>query len=212
VLARTWICCFAVPVALAIGFGRFSPVLLDRTLTLFAWGAPFAVAVVLDAVTPRTTAAFGLVFALVVAVMTPGAVITANATSGPTAALIRLDAVARPGDIVAVEPISKQVELAWSLGVRGRHGSTRPVRLDIARSPALELTAARLSGRVWLLNFNGTEPGPASAAPRCAPDWFRAPYRIECLKLGSHLAGRGRAGVLSASSMRREVRGAASRQ
>lgn len=199
VLARTWISCFALPVALAIGFGRFSPVLLDRTLTLFAWGAPFAVAVVLDAVTPRTTASFLLVFAVVVAVMTPGAVITANATSGPTAALTRLAAVARPGDIVAIEPISKQVELAWSLGVRSRHGSTRPVRLDIARSPALELTAAPRSGRVWLLNFDGTGPEAASAA-RCAPDWFRSPYRIECLWLGSRLSSPGRPVVLSASA------------
>jgi hypothetical protein len=200
VLARTWICCFALPVALAIGFGRFSPVLLDRTLTLFAWGAPFAVAVVLDAITPRTTVAFGLVFAVVVAVMTPGAVVTANATSGPSAALIRLAAVARPGDIVAIEPISKQVELGWSLGVRSRHGPTRPVHLDIARTPALELAASPRSGRVWLLNFNGTRPWPASP-PRCAPDWFRGPYRIECLELGSRLSSPGRPVVLSARPM-----------
>ena len=90
VLARTWVCCFAVPVALAVGLGRFSPVLVDRALTLFAWGAPFAIAVVLDAVTPSTIVAGCLTFAAVVAVMTPSAVVTANATSGPSSALNRL--------------------------------------------------------------------------------------------------------------------------
>ena len=198
VLAHTWICCFAVPVALAIGYGRFSPVLLDRTLTLFSWGAPFAVAVALDALIPSATVASGLVLAVTVAVMAPAAVVTVNATSGPSTALVRLAAVARPGDIVAIEPISKQVELGWSLGVRSRSGPTHPVQLDIAGTPALELTAAPRSGRVWLLDFNGTRPWPAGAS-RCAPDWFRAPYRIACLNLGSRLPAPGRPGVLSAA-------------
>jgi hypothetical protein len=38
------------------------------------------------------------------------------------------------------EAISKRVELDWTLGVRSRHGPTSPVRLGIARTPALELS------------------------------------------------------------------------
>jgi hypothetical protein len=183
-MARTWLCCFAFPVALAIVLGRFSPVLLDRTLTLFAWGAPFAIAVVLDAVIPRTIAAGAVAFAVVVALMLPAAARTANSTSGPTPALNELAAVARPGDVVAIEPMSKRVELEWTLGVHGRYGPTRTVRLDIARTPALELTAAPSTGRIWLLDFNGRTPRFEGLA-RCAPDWFQKPYRIECLQAPS---------------------------
>ena len=180
-IARTWLCLFVLPVTLAIVLGRFSPVLLDRTLTLFAWGAPFAIAVVLDAVIPRTIADSAIVVAVIVALLLPGAGRTARATSGPTPALNELVAVARPGDIVAIEPMSKQVELQWTLGVRSRSGPTRRVRLDIARTPALELTAAPSTGRVWLLDFDGTTPRFTGLA-RCAPDWFHKPYRIECLE------------------------------
>jgi hypothetical protein len=183
-LARTWLCCFAVPVVLAIGLGRFSPVLLDRTLTLFAWGAPFAIAVAIDAVAPRAISAAGVAFAVVVALMLPGAVHTATAISGPTPALNKLTALARPGDVVAIEPLSKRVELDWTFGVRSRHGPTRPVRLNIARTPALKLTGAPSTGRVWLLDFYGTN-APLTDRPRCAPDWFHKPYRIECLRIGS---------------------------
>ncbi len=181
-MARTWLCCFVTPVVLAVVLGRFSPVLLDRTLTLFAWGVPFAIAVVLDVVTPRAVGAGIVTFVLVVAVMLPGAAHRATQTSGPTPALNELAAVARPGDIVAIEPLSKRVELQWTLGVHSRHGPTRPVRLDIARTPALELSGAPSTGRVWLLDFYGTN-APFEDRPRCAPDWFRKPYRIECLQL-----------------------------
>jgi hypothetical protein len=75
------------------------------------------------------------------------------------------------------------VELDWTLGVHSRHGPTRPVRLDIARTPALALTGAPSTGRVWLLDFYGTR-APFENLARCAPDWFHKPYRIECLRLG----------------------------
>jgi hypothetical protein len=116
--------------------------------------------------------------------MLPGAAHTVTGTSGPTPALNALAALARPGDVVAIEPISKRVELDWTLGVRSRHGPTSPVRLDIARTPALELTGAPDTGRVWLLDFYGTH-APFASRARCAPDWYRKPYRIECLRAQS---------------------------
>jgi hypothetical protein len=206
VLARVWVCCFAVPVGLAVVLGRHSPVLIDRTLTLFAWAVPLAIAVLLDVVMPRTVVAGTVAFAVLVAILTPSALAAANAVWGPTPALIRLAEVARPGDIVAVQPISKQPELWWSLGVRGGHGATREVRLDIARTPALQLTAAPRSGRVWLLAYNGA-PRRLAGLPRCAPDWARRNFRIECLMLnsrlpGTGLPGSGHPGVLSASGPR----------
>jgi uncharacterized membrane protein len=189
-IARTWLCLFVLPVGLAIVFGRFSPVLIDRTLTLFAWGAPFAIAVVLDTVVPRTTGGAAIVVAVIVALLLPGAVRTAGATSGPTPALNQLAAVARPGDIVAIEPMSKVVELEWTLGVHSRYGPTRRVHLDVARTPALALTAAPSTGRLWLLDFDGTN-APFTGLARCAPDWFHKPYRIECLEARSLTTNRG---------------------
>jgi len=182
-MARTWLCCCVTPVVLAVVLGRFSPVLLDRTLTLFAWGVPFAIAVALDLVMPRAATAGIAAFVLVVALMLPGAAHRATQTSGPTPALRELAALAQPGDIVAIEPLSKRVELDWTLGVHSRHGPTQPVRLDIARTPALALTGAPSTGRVWLLDFYGTN-APFENRRRCAPDWFHKPYRIECLRLG----------------------------
>ena len=189
-LARTWLCCFAVPVVLAIVLGRYSPVLLNRTLTLFAWGAPLAIAVVLDAVTPRAIGVAGVAFAVIALLMLPAAVHTATGISGPTPALNELVALARPGDIVAIEPISKRVELDWTLGVRSRYGPRRTVRLNVARTPAFEVGGAPSTGRVWLLDFYGTN-APFKTRPRCAPDWFHKPYRIECLQAQSMTATGG---------------------
>jgi hypothetical protein len=202
VLARVWVCCFAVPVALAVLLGRHSPVLIDRTLTLFAWAVPLAIAVVLDVVMPRTVVAGTIALAVLVALLTPSAVVTADATWGPTPALIQLAAISRPGDIVAVQPISKQPELWWALGVRGGHGATRPVTLDIPRTPALDLTTAHRSGRVWLLDYNGKRPKFAGV-PRCAPDWVLGSFRIQCLMLNTRLRGGRHPVVLTASGPRR---------
>ena len=197
VLARSWMCLFVVPILLAVGIGRASPVLIDRTFTLFAWGAALATGVAIDALAPRTVAAGMLAFVAVVVGLGPGAVATANATSGPTPALNRLITVARPGDVVAVEPLSKGVELNWTLGVHSRYGPTDAVHLDLSLTPALQLTGAPRTGRVWLLDFYGSRPR-LEGLPRCAPDWVRGTYRVECLELGSRLGpGRGSA-VLSA--------------
>lgn len=193
VLTHTWMCCFAAPTLFAVALGRFLPVLLDRTLSLFAWGAPFAAAIALDALLPSGIAAGGVAFAAVLAVMMPGALHAANATNAPTPALDRLSSVARPGDIVAIEPLSKLVELQWSLGVRSRHGPTRPLHLDIANTPALALTGAARSGRVWLLTFGGARPRLPSL-PRCAPDWVHGTFRIRCLMFAPAAYGAHRGG------------------
>jgi len=186
-LGRVWLCCVGVPIALAAVTGTVAPVLLDRTLTVAAWGPLLALAFLVDRVA-RSSRALGTVAVVAVAVvMFPPAVHAVTARSTPDLALRHLDAVVQPGDVVAIRPAVKASELTWSIGV-GAGRATRPAEVDrLANTAAVLLEApsrpaAAPTGRIWLLDWNRRPVEPGFVA--CAPPWRSGTARVLCLRPG----------------------------
>ncbi len=183
-LGRVWLCCFAVPVAIAAIVGLAEPVVLDRTFTLMAWAPVVALAFVLDAIVRRHRLVGALAVASVIAVALPSALNTITAHKGPDSPLRALEARVRPGDIAAVQPLSKAPELQWSLGVK-THSSTRQVAVPGSpRAFGIRIGAGAPTGRVWLLNWNAHHT-PADLVSPCGPRWGWGHVRIQCRIAGA---------------------------
>src|SRR3954447_12580363 len=177
-----WCGCFVVPLVLAALAGSVAPVLLDRTLTMTAWAPILAIAVVLDRLLARAPALGVVAIAVAAMLLVPPALAAVTSSSGADRALPRLDAVVRPGDVVAVRAAAKAPEIDWTLGVRG-HEPWRAVTLtDVSPTVAgLQLGREELRGRVWILDWSSR----VRAAPgyeRCAPDRHFGVSRILCLR------------------------------
>ncbi len=183
-LGRVWLCCFAVPVAIAAIAGLAQPVVLDRTFTLMSWAPVVAVAFVLDAVVRRNRFVGALAVAGVIAIALPPSLAIVAGHNGPDSPLRALEARVRPGDVVAVQPLSKAPELQWSLGVQ-THSSTRPVSVPgNPRAFGIRVGTGAATGRVWLLNWNAHH-GPADLISPCGPRWGGGRVRIRCLAAGT---------------------------
>jgi hypothetical protein len=153
VLARVLTCAFVVPVVIGALVGLHAPVLIGRTFTVVAWGPLLAFAFVLDALFryARAVGVATVAIAMLAMLVTLPHVLY---VPGPTAALTELQRVARPGDVVAIQPLSKSVELDWTLGVRSDDGRARVVHLPgFGNAHALALTGHRPTGRIWLMQF-----------------------------------------------------------
>ena len=183
-LGRVWLCCFAVPVTIAAIVGLAEPVVLDRTFTLMAWAPVVALAFVLDAVFRRNRFVGALALAGVVAIALPSVQSILTSPKGPNAPLRALEARARPGDIVAVQPLSKAPELQWSLGVQ-THSSTRQVSVPgNPKAFGIRIGTGAATGRVWLLNWNAHH-APTDLTSPCGPRWGWGHVRIRCLLAGT---------------------------
>jgi Dolichyl-phosphate-mannose-protein mannosyltransferase len=181
-VGSVWWAGFALPVALAALAGLFAPVLLDRTLTLTSWAPLLALGVLLDAVLRRSVVVGAVAVLALGLLMVPPTVTAITGTTGADRALRRLEAVARPGDVVAVRSAIKAPEIEWSLGVRSGQ-SWRPVSLP-GITPvvsAMALGGGPPSGRVWLLDWNSLVR-EADDYTRCAPDQNFGRSRIMCLQ------------------------------
>ena len=131
--------------------------------------------------------------ALALVVMLPTASQTISVPGGPTAALNELEKVARPGDVVAVQPVSKGVELDWTLGVRSDDGPARSVQVaGLARSSALALTGRPPTGRIWVMQYQAQALGLGHFRS-CAPTWRHGPTRLVCIERVTHRFPAGRA-------------------
>jgi len=147
-----------------------------------AWAPILAIAVVLDRLLARAPALGVVAIAVAAMLLVPPALAAVTSSSGADRALRRLDAVVRPGDVVAVRAAAKAPEIDWTLGVRG-HEPWRPVTLtDVSPTVAgLRLGRKELRGRVWILDWSSR----VRAAPgyeRCAPDRHFGVSRILCLR------------------------------
>jgi hypothetical protein len=184
-LGRVWLCCVAVPIGLAALSGIVAPVLLDRTLTVSSWGAVLAVAYLADRVLRSSRVLGAVALAALVLVMLPPSVHAVTRPSTPDVALGHLDAVVRPGDVVAIRPRVKAPELTWSIGVHA-HRATSAADVDgLANTAAVVVDAPSgtptvMTGRIWLLDWNRRpiEPGYAD----CAPVWRSGTARVLCLR------------------------------
>jgi uncharacterized membrane protein len=182
-LGRIVLTLVVAPVLLAVITGFFAPVLIDRTLTLMAWGPALALGVLVDVAWTRRRALGIATAVLVAALVLPFGIQAAFATSGPTPQLHALEAVARPGDVVGVVSSSKGVELDWSLGVHSTHGPTRAVAIPaIPDTAGLALTGAPPTGRLWLLDWRPRTPLPTSWA-HCAPTQYVGRVALICFQL-----------------------------
>jgi len=185
-IGRVWIACFAVPIALAAVCGLFAPLVLDRTFSLMSWAPLAAVAFLIDGGLRRggvIRAIGALALVGVFATIVPSALATIQARTGPDVALRQLGRVVRPGDIVAVRPMSKGVEMQWSFGVRD-HSSTTPIAVPgLPKAFGLRIGTAAPSGRVWLLDWSPMHSPIRANTTQCAPRWSWGKTRIHCLQV-----------------------------
>jgi hypothetical protein len=181
-LGRVWMCCVAIPIALAAVTGTVAPVLLDRTLTVSAWGPLLAIAFAVQAVARRSPVVAGVAVTLVAIVMIPASIHTVTVRTGPDVALRHLQGVVHAGDVVAIRPKVKQPELVWSVGVQA-HRETGPTRVPGLRNSAAVVVDrdAPRSGRIWLLDWN-RRAVLQHRFVRCAPTWTRGTSRVMCLQ------------------------------
>ena len=182
VLAMVLVCCFAVPAALAGLIGLRAPVLIDRTLAVVSWGPLLALGYLVDAAVrqrPHDRSARGRRRRVHVAVGTAHRTLN---PPGPTAALDQLERVARSGDVIAIQPPSKGVELDWMFGVRSDDGPVRAVQLPaLDDAVALALTGHRPSGRIWLVQFTRQKIDFRNYET-CARTWNHGPTRMLCIR------------------------------
>jgi len=180
-LARVLVCCSVVPAGLAAAAGTVAPVLIDRTLTVAAWGPLMAIGFLVAGLARRSRLLAAVATVALASVAIPAAVHDLVVPTTPDLALRHLTSTVRRGDVVATLPGDKFPELAWSVGVRGHlaYRDTAVRGLGKARGLMLGRTAA--VGRVWLLDWNR---GPLPLAHRrvCARPWSRGSSRVVCLR------------------------------
>jgi hypothetical protein len=187
-LGRVWICCAAIPVALAALAGRYEPVVLDRTFTFMAWAPCLALAGLVDSLAVRRRMLGVLALVVLLAAILPSTFSTIHTRSGPDAPLRALARTAKPGDIVAIRPAWKAPEIEWTLGVR-THAAARPVPVpDVPNAFGIELGSGMPSGRIWLFDWRHFQKPNVSAAEQCAPRWSWGNTHIRCFRERTRIA------------------------
>jgi hypothetical protein len=187
-LARIFVCCSVVPAGLAAAAGTVAPVLIDRTLTVAAWGPFLALGFLVTGVGRRSRVLAAVATVLLAAVTIPAAVHEVVVPSVPDLALRHLVSVTRPGDVIVTRPGDKYPELAWSVGVRGRLpyraermralGNTR----ELVDTRGLVLGRGREStGRIWVLDWR-RQTSRIPHGQVCARGWARGSGHVFCLK------------------------------
>ena len=180
-LARVFVCCSVVPAGLAAAAGTVAPVLIDRTLTVAAWGPFLAIGFLVEWLGRRSRLQAAVAIAVLASVMIPSAVHGLVAPSTPDTALRHVASAARSGDVVATRPGGKLAELTWSVGVRGRLSYHDVQVRGLGNTRGLVLGRGAVSGRIWLLDWS-TRPVPLGHHPLCARPWSHGSARVVCLQ------------------------------
>jgi uncharacterized membrane protein len=184
VLGRVWLCCGVVPFVLAAAVGAFAPFFFDRTLTVSSWAAPLAVAVLVGWVADRYRVIGRALGGLVVVLGLMSSIWFFGLPWDTDLSMEHLEAVAEPGDVVAVYPARQADIVEWRIGLRGPHDA-RAVAVDaLPDTEAVELTGAPTSGRVWLLMW-AWDRHRFAAFERCASEWTDATTKVLCLRAPS---------------------------
>ncbi len=183
-LGRVFVCCAVVPFVLAAVVGVFVPFFFDRTLTLSSWAAPLAVAFLVEWVRERYRT-IGIAFgALVVVLALMSSIWFFGLPWDTDLSMQHLEAVAQPGDVLAVYPARQADIVEWRIGVRG----PRPARAVSVRglpdTEAIELEGAATTGRVWLLAW-AWDRHRFPRFERCAPEWSDGTTKVLCLRARS---------------------------
>jgi Predicted membrane protein len=181
--SRVWIACFAIPVVLAALAGLAEPVVLDRTFTLMSWAPLLAVAFVLDALLRRSVAIGAVAVAAALLTMVPAAFGAMEKVTGPNAPLRALEQRIRPGDIVAVRPLSKAPELQWSVGVRHQSSVKQVAVPGDPRAFGLQFRGDDPSGRLVLLDWRRRSPQGSPTVTSCGHGWSWGHTHISCTSI-----------------------------
>lgn len=183
VLLRLAVCLLVVPTVLLAVAGVHAHVLLSRTLGFAAFVPVIALAALVEECAARRW--------LVPAAAIAGLIVLCQVAGYPTAfhyddgsvhGMARLEAVARPGDEVAVHPAwySPLIDWAWA----GDGGLPRAAAIDRAHDLASIRVPGTPTGRMWLLEPVGYR-SDLDDLPACAPLWQDADERLLCLVVGS---------------------------
>jgi Dolichyl-phosphate-mannose-protein mannosyltransferase len=178
-LARVFVCCAVVPAGLAAAAGTVAPVLIDRTLTVAAWGPLMALGFLVGGLARRSRLLAAVAIVALASVTIPAAVHELVPPTTPDLALRHLASVARRGDVVATRPGGKLPELAWSVGVRGRLPYRETAVRGLGNARGLVLGRPAATGRTWLLDWRLR---PLPHRPACARPWSRRSSRLVCLR------------------------------
>jgi len=178
-LARVWVCCGLVPVALAAVAGLFAPVLLDRTLTVVSWAPLLALGFLVGGIVERSRVVAVALVTVLVLVMLPATVQAVTSRSVPDVVLGHLQREARPGDVVAIFPAARMHEVVWTVGVRGGTAYHDVPVTGITDTRGLALGSAPLTGRMWLLHWSHRRLRLPDW-PQCAPEWRGPGATVRC--------------------------------
>jgi hypothetical protein len=184
VIGRLWLLGAAIPFVVAGVIGVFVSFYFDKTLSLSSWAVPLACAAALDAVVERMrTVGLALVAITVLFVVAGTTSFLANSQWDYDVSIAHLERVARPGDVIAVQP-ARYADLAeWRIGVRGELSSTPVTVRGLRDSAAFRLgprEGASRAPRVWLLRFTGFD-SRLGGFERCGRDWTDGVTDIVCL-------------------------------
>ena len=181
-LGRLWIACGVVPFALASVIGLFEGFLFDRTLSIAAWAPPLAVAWLLGEIVRRwRLIGVAAAVCVVLLALVDSSTFLAVKRWDYDLSVARLQRVAEPGDVIAVQPQLYGALVDWRIGVRGDQPTQHTRVAAIPGSFALRVGNGAESGRVWLLAPAGNRtdfPGYT----RCAPRWTDDVTEIVCLR------------------------------
>jgi hypothetical protein len=180
--ARVWLCCFALPTMLTAVGGRFVPLLLDRTMTVFVPGAFLAVGVATNELLERLPRASAIACIATSAVLVGGGVSAATSVAQPDGTARYLERVVRRGDVVAMTPPGKSIELLWAIGVRSVDGIARVASVpELPSVRAIAFSSRHMTGRTWLVR-SSNEPNVPGPRRRCAAPKAEGHYRIYCVR------------------------------
>jgi hypothetical protein len=183
-LFHVWWTCGALPIGLAAVLGLFTPFFLNRTLTLMMWAPIVAVGVSVDWLWQRwrTVGVVAVVLTMLLAVA--GTIDLERGGWQYDLSVERIEAMARPGDVIAVAPIWYAPLVQWRVQARAPLGPSSPVHVAIPDTVAFRVGDAPPTGRVVFLEFGASRPDLSRFRP-CARVWSFADSRVRCLESGS---------------------------
>jgi hypothetical protein len=115
-------------------------------------------------------------------VLVGGGLAAAGSVAQPDGTAIYLERVVRRGDVVAMTPPGKSIELLWSIGARSDDGAARVAFVpELPLTRAIALSSPRMTGRTWLVRTYN-EPNAPAARWRCATPHAEGRYTIFCLR------------------------------
>jgi hypothetical protein len=155
-------------------------VLLPRSMAFAAWAPLLAIASLCDASLRRSRAIGAVMVALIATIVVPSAIVDAHPAPAPqAAAFAAVQASAKLGDEVVMDPAFLRTLPAWYFSARWRPHGSRVDRADLGASGTV-IGGGTRSGRVWLVVSVAYHPDTGGLMP-CAPPRHLDQFVVYCL-------------------------------